>query len=113
VRSQPLDEDNGPPVVDSSYQAIVVAPNVEDRAVRTDDARMSIACFDVGKKKGDSSLRPDDNFVLACKGANSGFYAAAAGAFDVVHAFVGGAEDGVDGAAVAGVAGYAGAGSDA
>ena len=42
----------------------------------------------------------------------SGFNSASAAAFYAVHAFVGCAEDGVDGAAVAGVGGYAGAGAD-
>jgi len=47
VRSEPLDENCGSPVVNVRYKSIVVASNVEDDPVRTDNTCMGEAGFDV------------------------------------------------------------------
>lgn len=47
MRSEPLNEDRGSPVVNVRHKSIIVTSNVEDDPIRTDDAGVGEAGFDV------------------------------------------------------------------
>jgi hypothetical protein len=49
VRSEPLDEDGGAPIIHRDYQAIGIPLDIENYSARSHDAGMSIAGFNVGR----------------------------------------------------------------
>jgi hypothetical protein len=67
VSSEPLNEYCGSPVVNVRHESIVVPSNIEDDPIRTDDACVGEAGFDVGR------ILPISSFDLLIPGIERDF----------------------------------------